>query len=71
MHALNNLKPYSTASDKVNQKAEALPETDGDDGGNTTAGDLAPRDGQSVQNSWPNRGHIPTCLCLIKPQGYI
>lgn len=40
VHALNNLKLYSTASDKVNQTTEAKAETEGDDGRNITAGYL-------------------------------
>lgn len=50
VHALNNLKLYSTASDKVNQTTVALTETQEDNGGNITAGYLTLCDKQNMQH---------------------
>lgn len=51
VQALNNLKLYSTAGDKVNQTAETLTETEGDDGRNITARYLTLCDKQNTQRS--------------------
>lgn len=51
VHALNNLKLYSTAGDKVNQITEAVTVTEGDGGRNITAGYLTPCDKQNMQSS--------------------
>lgn len=51
VHALNNLKLYSTAGDKVNRTAEALAETEGDGGRNITARYLTRCDKRNSQCS--------------------
>lgn len=65
-HALNNLKLYSTAGDKVNQIAEALTVSEGDDGRNITAGYLTLSDKHNMQrSSSTQRGQFPRLLFQI------
>lgn len=64
LQALNNLKLYSTAGDKLNQTAESLTETEGR---NITARYLTLCDKQNMQRSLSTqRGQIPRLLFQIK-----